>query len=195
MRNLRIMLNFQVLLFILIFSSCSTVPQFYNVPEKPQAKTFSNSTQDVIEVKEGTDLHRANLFGNVKTLISTNYNVVKKIDKWVSNDVTSKSIVTYNVQGNQTSYELPLQKMKLQYCYDDLKNVYEFLHYEDGLLNSRMTYTYDDYGRMIEDITYNPKGIIQYKTFFTYDENGNLVKEVTYNSRGSVHSRSIASVQ
>ncbi len=111
-----------------------------------------------------TDLQKAQLNGNVKSITTTRYEI-KGAEK---GEISTKQIDKYNERGN----------LMEQFGHGILK-------YSFGPLK-KTTFKYDPKGTRLEENKYNADGSLDLKTKFTYDENGDPVAETQYNSDGSV---------
>ena len=75
--------------------------------------------------------------------------------------------------------------VEFQYTYNDKDYLVEKISYklEDGKVNWRETYEYDDDGNKIEEIRFDTFDHVKWKWYYKYDNKGNITKQINYRIR------------
>ena len=134
-----------------------------------------------------TSISSSNYISVINNL--TNELKVKHIDKYDGlNRLTSKELYTgsttlehtFTYEKNRVTSEDIFGDELLRYTYDSMGNISSITDLYDS--NNNKTYTYDKFGRLIEE--YNRKD--DSFTFYSYDTNGNILSIVKENPDGDI---------
>ncbi|MDR1897461.1 MAG: hypothetical protein LBR10_11790 [Prevotellaceae bacterium] len=151
--------------------------------------------------RQKTDVEKAGLKGEVKSVKTVTYQAIEKSGKITKGEIDSLHTIEeylYDSNGNliaQNSYESGDHLKEIHtYKYDSIGNRIETdRYYSNGMLASKIIHQYDSTGNPIEDIYYRPDGSLSATSIFKYDTDGDLIEENFYDPDGSLSSTAIFS--
>lgn len=140
--------------------------------------------------REKTDVEKAGLKGNVKTLVE--YQAVINSGDLIQGFMTSKT--EFDEMGNQTCVSMydeegnMVQKRLSKYDGNNRKELTEVRGASDALVRS-IVYHYDEKGNVDECQDFNLNGILMYRAINRYDSLGNLIENRIETSDGKFVSK------
>lgn len=158
--------------------------------------TFENQNGNLIERKSGVQFEK-HFDENGNTTLTLNYIVGdKNIYSFINGEKTFKSETIKGVGGAgraemKESNPKPRDErysIKFKYKYNDINQIEEeTLYNNDGELNSRTVFRYDEKGRIKERERYNSykSNKLTFRTTLAYDNDNNLSQELLFIINGS----------
>ena len=181
-------LTFTIVLFLLIVFtySCDENTSKNNDLKKTETLTVpEENTTKTNETIPNNDLTKMGFYGDIETIVETEYKLSTKFGEDFIDGIKSKTITKFNNDGNKieenrygSDWEL---EKKDKYTYDEKGNVIDGTVYDsNGEFSLKMKMNYDEKGNMIEHNSYLPDGKLFMSLTYTYDENGNEIEQNTY---------------
>ncbi len=140
-----------------------------------------------------TDREQDGLKGAVRSVQVEIACISKKENGWIISPRKLELVTIYDCKGKRIgeSFHVPVYQYSNEgiHKYDSNGNIIEFFQYFEGVLQSKMFYTYDDYDKVIEEKAYSPKGDLYHKTFYKYDVQGKVIEMIMYNADDTVRDK------
>lgn len=139
--------------------------------------------------KPENDLSKENLFGKVKSVETTKYQVIDSLGTIVKDGISRYEptvLDEYNEFGNlekTKKYILdnPNRYARVSYTYNEINKLIKEDYYSiDDSLTGEVSYKYDENNNLIEMITNNEYKRFNLKYIYKYDNQNNLIEELFY---------------
>jgi len=145
------------------------------------------SCNSKVKVEIENDLSEMNLYGKIKYLNEDTYDAIEKDGEITCGEIETSIDYVFNDMGNEI-------KMKYSSIYSKLflERKSEFKNgkrncmiiYENGIIDTRIEYGYNEKGRVVEKTYYDSIGNLDKKQKYLYDNNENKIEHIRYNAEG-----------
>ena len=142
-----------------------------------------------------TDRERDGLFGAVRSVQQEIAYISEKAGKWVISPRQLQAVTTYDREGKRTSQSFHTHAYGQSLSehgvtkHDVDRNIIQHSRYYEGVLQSKVFFTYDGRGRKIEEMAYSPEGVLYHRTIYKYDAQGRVVEMSTYDVGNTIISK------
>lgn len=124
------------------------------------------------------------LYGNVKSVTVTSYNLSSKFGEEIIGDELQKDVYNFDSSHGNVISQNSVDKSDSTLVYDDYTYTYdaeghciERLYDRNGKRRTRYRCVYDSNGNLSEESTINANGAFQYKCIYKYDSDGNRIEK------------------
>ncbi|HOY33407.1 MAG TPA: hypothetical protein PKW80_16125 [Bacteroidales bacterium] len=146
--------------------------------------------------KKENDLSKYKLKGEIKTRTENYYRVVKNPGGYTKGEIINKTTLRFNTKGYKTEEDYyntdgSLKgKWIFKYDADDRMTGMERYNAQDSL-ERKYIYEYDNKGNMTGETVCNADKL-EHKNSYLYDYKGNLLQYISYNPDGGVQYKSVS---
>ena len=124
------------------------------------------------------------LYGNVKSVTVTSYNLSSKFGEEIIGDEVQKDVYNFDSSHGNVISKNSVDKSASTLVYEDYTYTFdaeghciERLYNLNGKRSARYKYVYDSDGNLSEESTIDANGAFQYKCIYKYDSDGNRIEK------------------